>query len=446
MNQDQTSATNELSLAKEELDLLTSLILKININMDLTSFINELIFTLRSTVPFDGCNIAVIDKKGYLNINEIPIDSISKKSNLSKDYLETIYAKKLHYETSSDWASIAAREKKEIYYPEINLNEFSPEDQQVLTNYGITGLYYLPIIINDKPYGVLRFHNYELPMILSEYEKNLIRRRVLIIAKAFENFSMYNDIKEKSKIIERDLMLAQMLQTEMLPKTTPNISGMEIAIYYKPMTEVGGDFYDFIYNEKKNQNFGLLLTDVSGHGVPAAFITSMIKAIFHSELTLKIKNQPAKLITYMNKQLMNKTGDHFVTGCYCYFNQRKKKLHIANAGHTEVYKINRRFGELKKYRPGGTVMGYISDAVYEEDIIPFKSGDRFILYTDGLTEAKDENNIMFEKQIEHFFYKHYQLETHIFLNTLLEKLKKHTGINKNDSFDDDVAIIVIDIL
>ncbi|MCP4135268.1 MAG: SpoIIE family protein phosphatase [bacterium] len=446
MNTPEKYTYEEMDRLREELDILSSLILKIRIDMDLDTFLNEIIFTLRDKVPFDGCNISVIDERGYMRVHKISPSEISKEARLSEEYLEKIYSERIDYRASNDWASIAAREKKEIYYPDIEMEDFLPEYQENLKLYGITGLYYVPIIIGDMVFGTMRFHNFEKPMKLTGFEKKIIQRRVSIVAKAIENFTLYNDIKKKNRTIEMDLELAKELQNKVLPQNLPDMPGVSIETYYMPMIEVGGDFFDFIYPDRgKNEKFGVIMTDVSGHGVSSAFITSMLKVSFQNSFIRKNAARPAKVLSRINHTLLNNMGDHFCTGCYAFFDLKKRKAVFANAGHTPVYRIKRNFGEVFPIRPTGSVMGYFEEIVYREHSINLEPGDRFVFFTDGLTEAINKEKTMFDKKLLSLFYKYYGMPTKEFRDLIIRKLKEHALEGMKETFEDDVALVVIDI-
>lgn len=195
----------------------------------------------------------------------------------------------------------------------------------------------------------MRFHNYGGTMFLSDFEKDIIRRRVAVIARAMENFLLYDELKNKSAVIEQDFELARRLQQDMIPASSPQIPGIEVAMKYLPMQEVGGDFFDFLYPVRGNENsMGLFLTDASGHGVPAAFVTSMLKVLFHSDEVKKNGHHPAEVMKIINKNIKGKIADNFVTAVYCLLNLEEGSLKISSAGHNDLILVDKKITPCKK--------------------------------------------------------------------------------------------------
>ncbi len=448
MNDSKSSSENEINTLRNELEILSSLFLKINMDIDLDDFLNEIIFTLRERINFDGCNFAFLSSDGYMKIHRIDPSMISKKSRISEEYLTKVYSKKIDFKTSEDWAAVAARENREIYIPEIFINELNKDERDFVENYGITGLYYLPIPIPGRACGTMRLHNYESTMYLSDNEKQLIKRRAAIVGKAMENYYLYNDLKRKNEKIEVDMRLSEKLQRSLLPQSVPDLPEVEIATAYIPMFEVGGDFFDFMYSPKKKieSSFGLLLTDASGHGVSAAFIATMLKMSFQNKDVYRKSHSPGKVFHELNRSLMNRTAGNFVTGCYAYFDLRKMKMIISSAGHEPVYRINRKNGEIEKIKPSGKVLGLFNSPWYEEREIDIVSHDRFLFYTDGLVEAINRDGIQFREILDQICRESIHLSAEDFCSNVIRQLKEHSLDEMRKSFDDDVALVIIDMI
>ena len=444
---DHDELTQENQVLKNELEMLASLILKIHMDMDLEQFLDEIIFTLRKRIPFDGCNVSYIDHDGLMNVHRINPSRISPKHRLSADQLEEVYAKKVDYQTSNDWASIAAREKKEIYIPEVRIDDFGPEDQDFLKSYGITGLYYLPLVMGDRIHGTMRFHNYGSPMSLTELERDHIRRRASIVAKALDDYFLYQDVKKKNDVISLDLDLATRLQRNLLPHNYPDFEGVAVAAAYIPMIEVGGDYYDFIYSPQRGERrFGMLITDASGHGVSAAFITSMLKLSFQNRQTYKNSWSPSYVLSYINRSIKNNIADNFVTGCYAYFDFYQMSLVLSSAGHNPVFRVNRDTCQVDTLKPHGKMLGLFDYQEFEELEIPIRSGDRFLFYTDGLTEAENRDGETFEKNLLNLLENSGDLNADDFCRRVVDHLRVHALYASRTTFEDDIAMVIIDVL
>ncbi len=205
---------------------------------------------------------------------------------------------------------------------------------------------------------------------------------------AIENSRLLEESIEKERL-EKELDVAREIQRKILPLKAPDFPNLQISSVFIPAFEVGGDYYDFFkINETK---LGFVIADVSGKGISAAFIMAEIKGIFES--LSKTIETPKEILIKANEILWqaldNKT---FVSAAYGYFDLKVKKLTFARAGHCPLFLL--RNNELKEIRPSGLGLG-LSDNDYfknslEEYTIDLHENDTIVLYTDGVTEAKNE--------------------------------------------------------
>ena len=254
-----------------------------------------------------------------------------------------------------------------------------------------------------------------------------------------------NKLKSKNEIMEEDIALAKRIQLQLIPEPNPTDY---IYSLYKPMHEVGGDLYDFIQFRNSNK-IGIFISDVSGHGVPAAFITSMIKTTILQSGNRK--DDPAELMNYINEVLQNQTAENFITAFYGIYEPDNKSLLYANAGHPQPYVItDDGVTQLPKGR--NTALAMFTNSFFAEKnktyqnfnvTLPAKS--KLLLYTDGLTEACPiGSNIFFEDDIMmEVFLKNRNLTSQLFINKLYESLITFRG---EDSFEDDVCLVCIDVI
>lgn len=181
--------------------------------------------------------------------------------------------------------------------------------------------------------------------------------------------------------IQKELQIARRIQTDILPAAYPGSNHFRVAARYVPMTAVAGDFYDFILTSP--QQAGLLIADVSGHGVPAALIASMVKLAATSQRANAA--DPAALLTGMNTILHGNTQSQFVTAAYVYLDAASRTLHYSAAAHPPMLLL--RAGEVIPIEENGLMLAAFSFATYQTATRPIEPGDRLLLYTDGLLEA-----------------------------------------------------------
>ncbi len=181
--------------------------------------------------------------------------------------------------------------------------------------------------------------------------------------------------------IQKELEIARRIQTDILPTAYPHSDHFTVAARYVPMTSVAGDFYDFLLTDSKQA--GLLIADVSGHGVPAALIASMVKLAATSQRTNS--SDPAALLSGMNSVLCGNTQSQFVTAAYVYLDAQSSTFRYSAAAHPPMLLL--RNGEIIPIEENGLMLAAFSFATYSTVEHPLESGDRLILYTDGVLEA-----------------------------------------------------------
>jgi phosphoserine phosphatase RsbU/P len=183
--------------------------------------------------------------------------------------------------------------------------------------------------------------------------------------------------------IQQELEIARRIQLSILPASPPATRKFSVAARYKPMTSVAGDFYEFL--DGSDGAVGLLIADVSGHGVPAALIASMVKVAIQAQR--HNQDHPAGLLAGVNEALCGNAQNQFVTAGYVYLDPGRNELRYAAAGHPPLLLL--RAGEVLRIEENGLVMALIPSASYSSTTQPLHPGDRILLYTDGILEASN---------------------------------------------------------
>ena len=192
--------------------------------------------------------------------------------------------------------------------------------------------------------------------------------------------------------LQQELDLARRIQLSILPSAFPPSLSFRVAAKYVPMTSVAGDLYDFLIADDKQA--GLLIADVSGHGVPAALIASMVKMAATAQRSHAA--DPAALLHGMNSALCGNTQGQYVTAAYVYLDAESKALHYSAAGHPAMLLL--REGIVTEVAENGMLLAAVDSALYESKSLPLKSGDRLLLYTDGIVEARNDAGQLFGDQ------------------------------------------------
>jgi sigma-B regulation protein RsbU (phosphoserine phosphatase) len=237
--------------------------------------------------------------------------------------------------------------------------------------------------------------------------------------------------------VGRELETARQIQRSILPKRPPTIEGLSIAAHYDSMAEVAGDFYDFVVTP--SGQLGVLVADVSGHGVPAAIVASMVKialAVQEGDIA-----DAGLVLTRMNRALCGQFELAYVTATFALIDPAARTLTYAAAGHPSPLLV-RAAGGVDSLDERGMVLGFLPDARYTSatvrDLAP---GDRLVFYTDGLTEAsRDDGEFFGDRQFRDLLTIGLSQPADRFLATLVDRARQWTGAD----FTDDVTVVVVD--
>jgi len=197
--------------------------------------------------------------------------------------------------------------------------------------------------------------------------------------------------REQLVAINRELDIARRIQASILPQSMPRIPGLTIAARYRPMTAVAGDFYDFL--EIDAARVGILVADVSGHGVPAALIASMVKVALAAQRDHA--DRPAAVLAGMNETLCGRLAGQYVTAAYLFIDSRCREIRYGAAGHPPMLRSTRNGGSATEVEQNGLILGFVGGTAYVDMEQPLHSGSRFLLYTDGAIEAANADDDLF---------------------------------------------------
>ena len=234
--------------------------------------------------------------------------------------------------------------------------------------------------------------------------------------------------------LQQELELARRIQLSILPNSFPESAHFQIAARYVPMTSVAGDFYDFLCVE--DGRAGILIADVSSHGVPAALIASMVKMAASSQRSNIA--EPAQLLTGMNAALCGNTQKQFVTAAYVHLDARDNAFRYAAAGHPPMLLLRK--SAVTEIVENGFVLAMSPTASFTQLTYPLIPGDRLVLYTDGILEARNaQGNLFGEARLHAIVQKTSALAAADTVNQIVKAVE-----DWSKSQDDDLTVIVCD--
>jgi sigma-B regulation protein RsbU (phosphoserine phosphatase) len=255
---------------------------------------------------------------------------------------------------------------------------------------------------------------------------------------AIENSRLLEESIEKERM-EKELDVAREIQRKILPSKIPDYPGLQIASVFIPAFEVGGDYYDFF--EISKSKLGFIIADVSGKGISAAFIMAEVKGIFES--LSKTIEKPKEILIKANDILRGTLDSKtFVSAAYGYFDFDEQKLQFARAGHCPLFLL--RDKDSTQIKPSGLGLG-LSDNNYfdqtlEEYSVDLNTNDTIVLYTDGVTEAKNENLEDFgDKQFLNILRNNSSLSANDLSNKIIKEI---TVFSSNHAQYDDITLVI----
>jgi phosphoserine phosphatase RsbU/P len=240
--------------------------------------------------------------------------------------------------------------------------------------------------------------------------------------------------------INQELEMAREIQLSILPQETPKIRGLEIAARYSPMTSLAGDFYDFIIVDEKR--VGILVADVSGHGLPAALIASMLQVALTAQIVHA--SEPGRVLSGLNQALYGKFQRHFVTAAYLFVDMEKNSMSYAAAGHPPLVLWRISTGSAIEVEENGLLLGPFPEVAYSVAQVPVEPGDKVLLYTDGILEASNPSREMFgADRFKRFLETNCALGANEFAGALVDELSRWSDRSQGQGQEDDITILAI---
>lgn len=251
----------------------------------------------------------------------------------------------------------------------------------------------VPVRFKAQLLGVLMVTNRKTPEPFTASDVRLLSIIAAQSGQLIRNSQLQAEALEKKRIAH-ELQMARRIQLGLLPKKVPDTKSLEISAYCNPAEEVGGDYYD--YFPLADEHLGIVLADVSGHGAAAALVMTMVKGILHS-ISQKFESS-ARLLAELN-EIINRIAprDMFVTMIFLDFDLKNRFLRYSNAGHNPLLHYDGQSQTCQMVELRGPALGLSDRSLFQEKTVPFNSGDFFLIYTDGVTEAFNDQGEMFEE-------------------------------------------------
>ncbi len=283
---------------------------------------------------------------------------------------------------------------------------------------------------------------------LELYLENVQESKRKLEARSSELISTLENVEQARSLIERqnrqmlqELKMASELQKSLLPRKFPDNPSFNFTFRYETTSQLGGDFFDVM--DLDEHHLGIIIADVSGHGVSSALIAAMFKAFFTN--FHGISQSPSRVLSRLNNEFCQiLSNGEFITAFYMIIDTRDFSAIYSNAGHSYPLRFNINDSVIEELDTLGFFLGVFENTVYEDKQAWLQPGDKILFYTDGLTEAKNAEFKEFNRSRlrEHFLT--YSLDNHSeqnIVNRLFQDLKHFSN---ESMLEDDVTLLLLE--
>ena len=246
--------------------------------------------------------------------------------------------------------------------------------------------------------------------------------------------------------LRHSLELAMEVQQNLLPKTTPQIKGLDIAAESKYCDETGGDYFDFLeFNEPQGARVSVVIGDVSGHGIPAALLMASARSALRQRS--KLAGSVSQIISDVNRLITEDVEEsgRFITMFYLTVDPTQKALYWIRAGHEPALFYDQKKNTFEELKGKGAALGLSLKSSYEKNIkADLGKGNIVVLLSDGISEARNTEGQMFGTEaIKKVIQKHSHLSAKEILDNVFQEVIQFQGGNE---FEDDTTIAVIKVV
>jgi phosphoserine phosphatase RsbU/P len=304
-----------------------------------------------------------------------------------------------------------------------------PDASTVFVRFGVTVAAAFIIAENLRALGVVRWPaGIEFIGIL-----------VFVSSMAFAVAERFLRTEGRLAAVDRELATARRIQRAILPERVPELQRFRLDVRYLPMTEVAGDFYDFL--NVTGPSATVLIADVTGHGVPAALIASMVKvaAASHGDRPC----DPGALLSTVSRTLDGQLGGQFLTAMCVQLDGERGEIAYAGAGHPPLLHWRAVEQRLDVLSSDGPMIGLVP-SLYASRTVRVEQGDRLLLYTDGVLEAANKRGGFFGDERFHAVIAQNAAKSGTELGGAIVDDMRH-WCETDAGFGDDVTLAVIEV-
>ena len=346
-----------------------------------------------------------------------------------------------HFKTSRSVVNDLVKTRNAVFMVEGLDNRFKERDSIVAMN--LRAVACLPLIgvpsEADTPsiLGILYLDSTKRMHSLSGLDERILNKLAEEAGRVLERVEMIKSIEQRKKL-EQELTLAEETQRSLLPQTLPRVKNLNLHGFSKPTHYVGGDFYDFV--ELEAGNIVGVLADVSGKGISASLLSSMLLGCLQMQLRARIPLDEA--LHRLNRFLCEKSSaSRFVTMFLFTLDTEGGGKYIS-AGHNPTYMFRAATGEIEEIESNNMIVGAFPFARFDTAPLQLNRGDVLVAYSDGLTEAENpQGEMLGEERVKNIIRAEARLGSKHLETKLLETIQDFT---MGRSQTDDITIIIVE--
>lgn len=315
--------------------------------------------------------------------------------------------------------------------------------QASIIGYDLRSILCAPLKAKEQFLGLVYIDNHLVSNLFTERDLELMMAFANQVASAVENASLRQQEAERQRL-EQEMAAAREMQLSLLPQSAPEIEGFDIAGVCEPATEVGGDYFNYLWLDEAHSKLGIVLMDVTGHGMKAAMNTFLANGMLQSEI--RSGTSPEQVMAKMNQSLcaMLPKGT-FVAMSFSVIDTKEKTLTHFNAGIPEPVII--RNGELVELEiPGAFPLGCWAETEYTGAGIELQSAELLVFHSDGILEAMNEAGEMYVDEQFGTFLAMLDVQTKSAQEIMGELLTDVRAFLSDEEENDDMTVVVVKVI
>jgi len=422
---------NEIESLNKKIIDLTSLIevsAIISSTLDLEELMNLVMEKAQTVMNAEASSVMLLNEETGMLECEIALGSVQEKVK------NNIYLK-----LGQGIAGWVAQHGEAIIVPDVDSDSRFYSEIDHSTGFKTRSILAAPLKVKDKVIGVAEVINRRDAQPFTEDNLAIFTTFCRQVALAIENARMHRYMLEQQRL-QQQLESAHSIQQSFMPQTFPHSDEDKFLLYGKniPATSVGGDLFDFI--EIDSNRLGFVIGDVSGKGIPAALY--MARLISDLRYYCHITERPVDLMQTINSVLFDRSRQGmFVTLIYMVLDTKNGQLTITNGGHLPPLWYQNLTNSCMVVNDSSAIpLGILPDVKFTEQVIRLRPGDQILLYTDGVTEAKNLQGKMFSmRRLEDIFANPWH-HPQVLIEEIVKQIRK---FNRNISQHDDITLMAI---